>query len=220
MKFRSLGAAILSGGIIASAGSLPRVVQAAPIVGGITEVRLDAAPVLGSLEIAVGLIGTATLLGTPEISPGVNVPLVGFPITGGTANGSLVIEHDGSGLSLSRDTNGIDPGGVVVVSLTNFVIDTGSLALAGDVSVDGTGVGSLPLFIITTTGNADFPFALNLSFDAAAALNASFGVTAFTEGLTVAVATTAPDVAVSVPATGLLFGAAIAPLLAWRRRAS
>lgn len=220
MRITALSAALV-GGIIASGAIAPDTAHAAPIVGGITEVRLDAAPVLTSLDITPGLIGTASILDTPEILPGVIVPLVGFPITGGTANGNLIIAHDGSGLTLSRDTNGTDPDGVVVVSLANFVIDTGSLALTGDVSVDGTGVGSLPLFIITATGNADFPFALNLSFDAATALNSSLGVTAFTEGLTVAVATTAPEVLaeVPVPATALLFGAAIAPLLAWRRRA-
>lgn len=221
MKFTALGAAVLSGGIIASAAIAPGTAHAAPIIGGITEVRLDAAPVLASLDITPGLIGTAAILDTPEISPGVFVPLVGFPITGGTANGSLIIEHDGSGLTLSRDTNGTDPDGVVVVSLANFVIDTAALALSGVVSVDGTTVGTLPLFSISTTGDAAFPFALNLSLDAAAALNATLAVTAFAEGLTVAVATTAPEVAadVPVPATALLFGAAIAPLLARRRRA-
>jgi hypothetical protein len=220
MRITALSAALV-GGIIASGATAPGQAQAAPIVGGITEVRLDAAPVLTSLGITAGLIGTASILDTPEISPGVFVPLVGFPITGGTANGNLVIEHDGSGLTLSRDTNGTDPDGVVVVSLANFVIDTAVPELTGLVSVDGSPVGTLPLFSIGDSGDVTFPFALNLTAGAAGALNTTLGVTAFAQGLTVAVARTTPEVLtdVPVPATALLLGAAIAPLLARRRRA-
>jgi hypothetical protein len=221
MQITSLKAALL-GGVIASGALALGPAQAAPILGGITEVRLDAAPVLDSLDIAVGLLGTAQLLGTPEISPGVPVPLVGFPITGGTANGNLSIEHDGSGLSLTRDTNGVAAGGVVVVSLENFVIDTATLLLSGLVSVDGSALGIVPLFSISGSGNATYPFLLSLTAGAAGALNGSLGVTAFSSGLGIALAATSPevgaDVAVPVPATALLFGAAIAPLLAARRR--
>ena len=97
MHFTPLKAALVAG-VIATGAVALEPARAAPIVGGITEVRLDAAPILDSLGIAVGLLGTAQLLGTPEIAPGVPVPLVGFPITGGTANGALSIEHQGSGL--------------------------------------------------------------------------------------------------------------------------
>lgn len=223
MKFTPLKAALL-GGVIATGALAFEPARAAPILGGITEVLLDAAPVLASLDITVGLLGTAQLLGTPEITPGVSVPLVGFPITGGTANGALSIEHDGSGLSLTRDTNGATPGGEVVVSLENFVIDTASLSLSGLVSVDGTAVGIVPLFSISSSGNVDYPFRLSLTQGAADALNGALVVTAFGSGLEVALATTSPeigaDVQVPVPATALLFGAAIAPLLARRRRAA
>lgn len=223
MKIKALSAALI-GGIIASGAMAPDQAQAAPIVGGITEVRLDAAPVLASLDITVGLLGSAQLLGTPEISPGVNVPLVGFPITGGSANGSLSIEHDGSGLSLSRDTNGSDAGGVVVVSLQNFLIETATSSLSGLVSVDGAVVGTLPLFSIGASGVAAYPFLLSLTAGAAGALNGALGVEAFAGGLAVAVANTTPEVEAEVPvpapAAALLFGAAIAPLLARRRRAA
>jgi len=223
MQITGIKAALLGGVLISGAAALDTA-TAAPIVGGTTQVRLDAAPVFGSLDIAVGLLGAAQLLGTPEISPNVNVPLVGFPITGGTANGDLTIAHDGSGLSLTRDTNGPAAGGVVVVSLANFLIETATLSLSGLVSVDNAVVGTVQLFSIANSGIPAFPFALNLTNGAAAALNGALGVTAFESGVRVGVATTLPEVqaaAVPTPATALLFGAAIAPLLAgWRRRAA
>jgi hypothetical protein len=93
-------------------------------------VALDAGFVkaLGTLKLAPGLIGTATMSGTT----------VSFPITGGNATiykkGKVtpyvqsVVDHNGSGLSLT--------GGATKVDLKNFVVNPGDNSnLTGEVDV-------------------------------------------------------------------------------------
>jgi hypothetical protein len=167
------------------------------IPGGLTEVALDAAFVeaLGTLGVTPGIVGTATLTdGT-----------LGFPITGGSVTlyekdsgyrpwVQGTIFHSGSGFSLTA--------GGTTVELTNFVVDPGKPArLFGDVSVNGQlAVPSAPLFNLNgttlepVTMNADGSAVLEgtqieLSEEAAALLNETFGIDALTPNLDIGIAT-------------------------------
>ncbi len=167
------------------------------IPGGLTEVALDAAFVeaLGTLGVTPGIVGTATLTdGT-----------LGFPITGGAVTlyekesgyrpwVQGTIFHQGSGLSLAA--------GGTTVELTNFVVDPGKPArLFGDVSVNGQlAVPSAPLFNLNgttlepVTMDADGSAVLEgtqveLSEEAAALLNETFGIDALTANLDIGIAT-------------------------------
>lgn len=104
----------------------------ASLTGVDTQVALDAdfLAALESLGVAPGVVGTATLTETT----------VAFPITGGNldyydpdSNITPFIQgdiaHDGSGLSLTA--------GDTVVELTDFLINTDTLALTGTVTVNG-----------------------------------------------------------------------------------
>ncbi len=185
---------------------------ASPLSGGITTVRLDAAPVLSSLGVSVSLLGSATLASATP------VPTVRFPITGGSINPAVnpapgvpaaQILHDGSGLNLKA--------GTVSVDLQDFLIDTQSLTLYGKVSNNGTLVGNLiPLFAIGLSGVDSLPFSLALTDTAAGALNSFFSVTAFTRGLAIGLAGTNPQV--PEPATMALFGLGLAGTVALNRR--
>jgi hypothetical protein len=185
---------------------------ASALSGGLTTVQLDAAPTLTSLGVSVGLLGSATL---QSATP---VPTVQFPITGGSINPAVnpvpgvpaaLIEHDGSGLSLTA--------GTVTVDLEDFLIDTQSLQLFGTVTNNGTLVGNLiPLFAIGLSGVDSLPFSLSLTEAAANALNSFFSVTAFSQGLAIGIAGTNPQV--PEPATLALFGLGIAGAATLHRR--
>lgn len=167
------------------------------IPGGLTEVALDAAFVeaLTSLQVAPGIVGSATLTdGT-----------LGFPITGGTVTlypkdsgyrpwvqGTIL--HQGSGFSLTA--------GGTTVELTNFVVNPGKPArLFGDVTVNGQlAVPSAPLFNLNGTtlepvtmdaeGSAVLEGTqVELSEEAAALLNETFGIDALTANLDIGIAT-------------------------------
>jgi hypothetical protein len=184
-----------------------RTVDAAPmtVVGGTTSVEL-AQPFLDLLEpggpLSVGLIGSATLVGTT----------VNFPITGGfidAATGDAELAHDGSGLTLAI--------GGIPVDLENFFITYNLLAntgqLAGDVAVSGAPAGNLPLFDINN-------FVLTLTAGASTTLEGVWGLPVGTlEGLTIGTANVGPEFAQAVPepATAGLLARAFAAL-AFRRR--
>ena len=167
------------------------------IPGGLTEVALDAAFVeaLGTLGVTPGIIGSATLTdGT-----------LGFPITGGTVTlyekdsgyrpwvqGTIL--HDGSGFSLTA--------GGTTVELTDFVVNPGKPArLFGNVSVNGQlAVPSAPLFNLNGTNlepvtmDADGSAVLEgtqveLSEEAAALLNETFGIDALMANMDIGIAT-------------------------------
>jgi PEP-CTERM motif len=92
--------------------------RAATIIGGTTQVTLTAAPDLVALGFVIQPSGTATLSGTP--------PVATFAITGGTVTGGdAVINHDGSGLTFTKDLN--------VLSVSNFRIDTAAGLVTSDV---------------------------------------------------------------------------------------
>ena len=127
----------------AKSSSIPAPVAAVPALkGGNTAVLLDSGftGALTTLGLTPGVIGTATLTDGS----------VHFPITGGSVvywspKGSYrpyvqgIIEHDGSGLSLTA--------GGTVVSLTNFTVNPGNSLLYGDVAVNGTSAAvQAPLF--------------------------------------------------------------------------
>jgi hypothetical protein len=215
-NMRITAAATLTGLITWSAAALSAPIAVPPpatqLSGGFTTVQLDAAPTLSSLGVSVNLLGSATL---KSATP---VPTVLFPITGGTINSDVnpvpgvpaaLINHDGSGLNLTA--------GTVSVDLQNFLIDTQSLTLFGRVTQNGNLVGDLiPLFAIGLSGVDSLPFSLSLTEAAAGALNSFFSVTAFTRGLAIGVAGTAPQVA--EPANLALLGLGLAGLVAVNRR--
>jgi hypothetical protein len=117
-----------------ASSSIPAPVAAVPVLkGGDTGVKLDAGFVaaLTSLGLTPGVTGTATLTDGS----------VHFPITGGSVvywspKGHYrpyvqgIIEHDGSGLSLTA--------GATVVGLSNFTVNPGNSVLYGDVAVNGS----------------------------------------------------------------------------------
>ncbi len=162
--------------------------------GRSTSVALDAGFVeaLGSLDVAPGVVGDATLAkGTAR-----------FPITGGTVTyfepGAVSpyvqgrVEHTGSGLSLTA--------GGKVVELTDFVVDPGASVLTGRVTVDGEEAApSAPLFFLdgrtleplrTTDGGQAVleGTTVKLKAEAADLLNQTFGIDDLQAGLEVGVA--------------------------------
>ncbi len=191
---------------------------ATPITGGITEVRLDAGPTLTSLGVSVGVLGSATV-----VSANGGIPVVDFPITGGSLNASVnpvpgvpaaQIEHVGSGLSFTAGTK--------VLKLEDFLIDTQSLTLFGKVDEAGTILNTVDLFSIGLNSDptkGTYPFSLALTADAAGALNSYFGVTAFTAGLGIGVASTAPST-VPEPGSLALISLGAFGLMALRRRST
>jgi hypothetical protein len=174
------------------------------LIGGTTEVLVTAD--LAALSLAGAPTGTATV----EISGG--LPLFGFGITGGTldqATGAALIEHDGSGVSLSA--------GMVSATVGNFLIDTMAMTVSG--TVNGT-LDDVPLFTFGT-GTEFAGVQLLISGALAGALSSTFGVADLT-GAEFAYAVPGPEVApVPLPAGGLLLIGAFGGLaFASRKRAA
>jgi hypothetical protein len=178
------------------------------LTGQSSSVRLDSGftDALTQLEVTPGVTGDATLADGS----------VRFPITGGNvtvyrpgdANPYVQgrIEHDGSGLSLTK--------GDTEVRLTDFVIDPGNPAtLSGKVSAGGQTIAeSAVLFDLdgstlqpiqtdagagtaTLTGTT-----VRLSSTAATALNQAFGTDAIRGGLTIGIATIVVNLPGQMPA--------------------
>jgi len=137
-------------------------------------------------------------VGTAQIS---KAGVASFPITGGNVTyykpGTEspfvqgMIEHDGSGLSLT--------GGGKTVELTDFVIDPGKSVLTGKVTVDGkVAAESAPLFFLDgrtlkpleTAGSTAIleGTTVKLKAEAADLLNKTFGTDALQGGLVIGVA--------------------------------
>ena len=181
----------------------PTPVAAIPMLTGeMTEVTLDP----GFVEGLTSLKLTPAPVGDAKIEGGV----AGFPITGGSATyytpGSRdpyvegVINHDGSGLSLTD--------GTTKVELTNFDVDPGTSMLTGDVSANGTSVvEDAPLFFLDGStlqplkmegGNAVLEgTTVSLTKAAADLLNQTYKTTALTEFFKVGVA----KITLAVPAS-------------------
>jgi hypothetical protein len=151
----------------------------------------------------VKALGTLKLTPAPTGSGSISkAGVASFPITGGnvtyykpgTVNPYVqgVIDHDGSGLSLT--------GGGKKVTLSNFVIDPGASVLTGKVSVDGKeAAASAPLFFLDgrtlkalqakSNGTAVLAgTTVKLKQEAADLLNQTFGVKALKGGLVIGVA--------------------------------
>jgi hypothetical protein len=205
--YQKAAAAVVAAGLAASlaacsssgGGDTP-VGKFETLSGDSTSVVLDAGFVkaLGALKLTPGLIGTAKMAnGT-----------VSFPITGGKATiykkGDVtpyvqgVIDHNGSGLSLT--------GGPAKVDLKNFVVHPGDNSnLTGEVDVVSAGkttvaAKSMKLFdldgstlrtpTISKSGVATLQgTTVYLSADAAKALNGVFKTTALAGGMKVKVGT-------------------------------
>ena len=181
---------------------IPAPLAAVPqLFGGNTAVALDSGftDALTSLGLTPGVLGTATLENGS----------VAFPITGGSVvywspkskyrpYVQGIIEHDGSGLSLSA--------GGTTVGLSNFTVNPGNSVLYGDVDVNGTvAVVQAPLFdlhggtlkALQLEGNDAILTGTTVHVSSAAAdlLNSTFGTTAVKAGLLVGVATITAQIA-------------------------
>ncbi|HWR16456.1 MAG TPA: hypothetical protein VN577_16655 [Terriglobales bacterium] len=155
---------------------------------GETKVQLsnDFVSALGSLSVAPG-----TVFPTRLQRGIVNFPVVGGAIDLQTAKGEIL--HSG-GLTLTA-ANGTK------VQLQAFTIDTtGQPVITGLVSVNGQVLGRLPLFTLQLPGNLSLPLkpvhnwitlkgvGVQLSTQAATALNTVFNVTAFQAGFNIGTA--------------------------------
>ncbi|MEQ8234695.1 MAG: PEP-CTERM sorting domain-containing protein [Gammaproteobacteria bacterium] len=180
--------------------------SAAAITGNTTSVELTAADALASLGVAVQPVGTASLEAVG--------PTALFPITGGSVDdgsGALLVEHEGSGLSLGVGTDNI--------LLLNFLIDSAAATIFGDVVVVDDVAGSLTASALNDVDLFSLDSSLNvfLTATAAGALNGLFG-TALPAGLKIGEASL--DVAVvPLPPAVLLLGSAVAGMAALRRAA-
>jgi hypothetical protein len=201
---------ILARKLLASA-AFAAVVLSAPanaqqiVTGGTTDVTLTAAPTLTGLGLTAAPTGTATV-GT-DMS---GIPTFTFPITGGSidASGDALFYHEGSGILFTAGGSSLGIG--------NFVIDTAALLVTGDVTANGTDVGSVGLFTIGPNTS------LLLTADAAGAFTSIFGAPNLT-GANVGFATVnAQTQAVPEPGTWMMmlagFGAAGFALRRSRRR--
>jgi hypothetical protein len=180
-----------------------------PVTGGVTSVKLVSAPVLTGAGVTVSGLGTVSL------SPGSDgIPLAYFPITGGSLDtGSFAgtIAHNGSGLRLSTSTGSIN--------LTNFLINTTTLSLTGNVSFGTTNLSAVPLFDLSFSTVPVFPFNLKLTSTAAGALSAVLGVPDLT-GAVIGIANTSPITAVPEvgTVTSMLTGLGLMALVLGQRR--
>lgn len=179
--------ALLASSSFVAAAALPVQAQAASILGGTTEVTVTAGPALTDLGLSFAPIGSATAVINES-----GLPVVTFPITGGTvaSNGDALIEHGGSGLSFTGGGNSL--------LLENFTINTATSSLFGQATANGSVLGIVPIFDITST------LGLNLTSEAAGALTALFGAPDLT-GVEVGTAVVNPVTApVPEPATWMM----------------
>ena len=176
--------------------------KASAITGGTTVVTFNQTLVdfVTDNEITPGALGTATLA----------LPDITFPITGGDFSTGL-IEHDGSGLSLTRTLGGVDFG----LFLENFLIDTNVPNISGVVSLNGLPIGSgpLPLFDLAPSGSVPGTLDVALTVTSAAAITGLLGAP-IDAGTIIGTAVTSP---VPLPAAAWLFLSAIAAVLGWRK---
>jgi hypothetical protein len=169
---------------------VPAFAQTVPIASGRTSVTLSTEflGALTSLQVRPGVLGQGRLIGA----------VASFPITQGSVDATNVrgeIFHTG-GISLEAGTT-------TRVQLLNFTIETTHNApvLTGLVVVNNSVVGRLPLFALRLPTNVTLPLSprggalvelnnvgVQLSRDAAEALNGVFRVTAFTAGFNIGTA--------------------------------
>lgn len=190
IRVLAVGGAVAAMSVVSTAGATNWHHSGLLAAGGETTVALDAGAgaALQSLGVAVAPLGTATA-GPAGIA---------FPITVAKLNPQSLegrIGHTG-GLSFTTAKTKVD--------LRRFTIKVNSApSLSGIASVNGKVVGRLDLFTLDLSklkvDKTDEQLTLSgvtlkLTKGAADALNGSFGVTAFTEGLTIGSATVDTDV--------------------------
>jgi hypothetical protein len=162
---------------------------------------------LTSFDTLIGLGLTPAPLGTATVDTSVTPPDITFPITGGIfddVTSIALIEHDGSGFSLTKDST--------TLFLEDFLIDTGINQLSGVASFDSTVVPGLPIFDITTD------LELLLTSEAAGAIDSIFGVGNLT-GAEIGVASLNVETnPVPEPATILLLGSGVLGLAGYSRK--
>jgi hypothetical protein len=192
----ALAAAVASTVAACSSSKDTKAVATIPSLSGkSTSVALDAGflNALTTLKLKPGLVGTATMTGTT----------VTFPITGGhvtvykkgqvTPYVQGVVDHQGSGLSLTA--------GTTKVELENFVIHPGDNSnLTGDVVVNGT-TAAKGAKLFDLNGSTLKPITISggvatltgtqvlLSSTAAGLLDKTFKTTAVKAGLLIGIAT-------------------------------
>jgi hypothetical protein len=178
-----------------SAEDVKPVAEIPNLTGDVTEVTFDSGFVqaLTDLKVKPGPVGDA------EISKD---GVASFPITGGNVTYydpaspvrpfvQGIINHDGSGLSLSA--------GGTTVELTDFVIDPGTSELTGTVTANGEEAATDAL-LFDLDGSTLNPLETNpdgsatlegttvkLSDDAATLLNDTFGIDALKGGLVIGI---------------------------------
>ncbi len=178
-----------------SAADTKPVAEIADLSGVDTQVTFDAGFVeaLTSLKVAPGPVGDATISKDGVAS---------FPITGGNVTYydpkspvrpyvQGIIDHEGSGLSLTAGSTEVD--------LTDFVIDPGTSELTGTVSVNGKEAAT-DAVLFDLDGSTLNPLKTNsdgsatlegttveLSSDAASLLNDTFKIDALKGGIVIGI---------------------------------
>lgn len=145
--------------------------SAATILGGVTKVKLTAAPTLAALSLSFAPFGTATV-----VTDGNGIPTFSFPITGGSVDdvtGAALINHVDSGLSFAK--------GLYVLSISDFVVDTAAKTLRGTISIGDYVASNVSLFDI---GNG---LSLSMTAQTANLFSQGFGAPDLT-GTTIGVA--------------------------------
>lgn len=200
-----------------------------PIVGGQTNVQVtfDTA----GAGITPGITGTSTIVSADPLT-------LGFGISGGDLDFTTLIgtiEHDGVGVSLTGDLGTADTMDDVTILLSNFVINTATSILSGDVDIgdDGVDVSGADLFSFDLTGLDEAAITdlttpqIPLSFTQIASdvlvANFQLGTATSLTGVQFGLAATAPiaddpTVTVSEPATTAMFGAGLIGFAVSRRR--
>jgi hypothetical protein len=121
---------------------------AEPIIGGQTNLQVEFD--LAGAGITPGITGSTAIVSPAPLT-------LGFGISGGDLDFTTLlgtIEHDGVGVSLSSDLGTPDTLDDVTVVLSNFVINTATSILSGDVDIgnDGVDVAGADLFSLDLTG--------------------------------------------------------------------
>ena len=213
---KSLPLAVAAAAIFA-ASLLPAVAQAQnqnpalPIIGGVSSVRLTSAAPFAAAGLSINTLGSTLF------SPGSDgVPLVYFPITGGSINtGSLgtfgQVEHQGSGLSFSF--------GDATLNFSNFVIDTAALNITANVATASQAFGVMSVFNFSQSGSAAAPLLFTFTADANRAFSAVLDTPISVDGVVLGLANSVPiTTAVPEPATWLSLLTGLGLMSTWVRR--